>query len=81
MIGNKRTYMSYDVKPSAIETASYVLLAYIQQNDLTNGIPIMKWLMTQLNGKGGFMSTQVNITVKPAHEVTCIKRSPFLFLS
>ena len=58
MIGNKRTYMSYDVKPSAIETASYVLLAYIQQNDLTNGIPIMKWLMTQLNGKGGFMSTQ-----------------------
>lgn len=58
MIGNKMTYMSYNVKPSAIETASYVLLAYIQQNDLTNGRPIMKWLMTQINGKGGFMSTQ-----------------------
>ena len=63
IIGNKRTYMSYNVKPSAIETASYVLLAYLQQNDLTAGRPIMKWLMTQINGKGGFMSTQVNIVI------------------
>lgn len=57
-IDNQKSYLTIDIKPSAIETASYVLLTYIEQNNLSRGRPIVKWLMTQVNGKGGFMSTQ-----------------------
>lgn len=52
-------YSTYDVKPSAIETAAYVLLTHVKKGDMTSGRPIAKWMISQINGKGGFLSTQV----------------------
>lgn len=57
--GLKSRYMTYDIKPSTIETASYVVLTYLEQNDVSKARPIVRWLVSQINGKGGWMSTQV----------------------
>lgn len=54
-------YSTYDVKPSAIETAAYVLLTHVVKGDMTSGRPIAKWLISQINGKGGYLSTQVRM--------------------
>lgn len=43
-----------------IELTAYVLLTYAMKNDTKNGIAILKWLTTQRNHDGGFISTQVN---------------------
>ncbi|XP_063439370.1 CD109 antigen-like isoform X2 [Mytilus trossulus] len=57
-VGNQKMYSTYDVKPSAIETASYVLLTHVIKGDMTSGRPIAKWMISQINGKGGYLSTQ-----------------------
>ncbi|XP_052062157.1 C3 and PZP-like alpha-2-macroglobulin domain-containing protein 8 isoform X2 [Mytilus californianus] len=57
-VGNQKMYSTYDVKPSAIETAAYVLLTHVKKGDMTSGRPIAKWMISQINGKGGFLSTQ-----------------------
>ncbi|CAC5375280.1 CD109 [Mytilus coruscus] len=57
-VGNQKMYSTYDVKPSAIETAAYVLLTHVEKGDMTSGRPIAKWMISQINGKGGFLSTQ-----------------------
>lgn len=41
-----------------IEMTSYALLAYIEAGREIDGISIMKWLVTQRNQNGGFISTQ-----------------------
>ncbi|KAL5016374.1 hypothetical protein ScPMuIL_005963 [Solemya velum] len=41
-----------------IEMTAYALLVYTSTNDLTGGIPVMKWITTQRNSNGGFRSTQ-----------------------
>ncbi|CAM9628767.1 unnamed protein product [Lampetra fluviatilis] len=41
-----------------IEMTSYALLAYLHQGNVTEGIPIMKWLSQQRNHLGGYSSTQ-----------------------
>nr|XP_033794268.1 CD109 antigen-like [Geotrypetes seraphini] len=46
---------------SDIETASYALLSHFQQNRITEGIPIMKWLSQQRNNLGGYSTTQDTI--------------------
>ncbi|XP_048253381.1 CD109 antigen-like isoform X2 [Haliotis rufescens] len=51
-------YRPPDASASDIETWSYVLLAYAHGQDIALGRPIMKWLLTQQNGQGGFRSTQ-----------------------
>lgn len=43
-----------------VEISSYVLLAYTKQAMLRDGIPIMKWLVSQRNSMGGYHSTQVS---------------------
>ncbi|XP_022252653.1 alpha-2-macroglobulin-like protein 1 [Limulus polyphemus] len=52
-----------DSKPNSmdIEIASYALLALMtskKQDTVENAKPIVLWLTTQINSKGGFMSTQ-----------------------
>ncbi|XP_032815157.1 CD109 antigen isoform X2 [Petromyzon marinus] len=41
-----------------IEMTSYALLAHLHQGNVTEGIPIMKWLSQQRNHLGGYSSTQ-----------------------
>ena len=43
---------------ATVEMTAYALLAYAQKNQVQEGIPIMKWLVSQRNGNGGFASTQ-----------------------
>lgn len=43
-----------------IETTAYVLLSYALRRDTENGIQVMRWLATQRNEFGGYISTQVN---------------------
>ena len=49
---------SYDT-----EVAAYALLYYIEKKDLAHGLPVLKWLLTQRNEFGGFISTQVRIKI------------------
>lgn len=41
-----------------IETAAYALLSFQRQNQIADGIPVMKWLSQQRNQLGGYVSTQ-----------------------
>lgn len=41
-----------------VEMSSYALLAFIEGGLITDGIAIMRWLVTQRNSEGGFQSTQ-----------------------
>lgn len=48
-------------KPSKtlnIEITSYGLLAILESKRFTDGFPYFKWLLSQRNNKGGFISTQ-----------------------
>ena len=47
---------------SSIEMTSYALLTYAIRGDVSEGIPVMKWLLGQQNEFGGFRSTQVIYT-------------------
>lgn len=42
-----------------VEMTSYALLSYVEQKKITEALPIVKWLLTQRNPTGGFVSTQV----------------------
>ncbi|KAJ8297468.1 hypothetical protein KUTeg_023999 [Tegillarca granosa] len=46
-------------KPMDIEMTSYALLVYAHENQFTSGLPVMKWITTQRNPSGGFVSTQL----------------------
>lgn len=50
----------YNSEPNSVnvEMSAYGLLAFIEGGLITDGIPIMKWLVTQRNSEGGFQSTQ-----------------------
>lgn len=37
---------------------AYALLTLVHNNQITDGLPIMKWLLSQQNENGGFQSTQ-----------------------
>ncbi|XP_037050047.1 CD109 antigen-like [Bradysia coprophila] len=41
-----------------VEITAYALLTFIHNNQITEGLPIMKWLLSQQNENGGFQSTQ-----------------------
>ncbi|XP_018414407.1 PREDICTED: CD109 antigen [Nanorana parkeri] len=55
-------------QPSSIdiETTSYVLLSHVIQNQMAEGIAVMKWLSQQRNSLGGFSSTQDTIVALQA---------------
>lgn len=42
-----------------IEMTSYALLTFVARGDLTNAYPVIRWLVSQRDPKGGFISTQV----------------------
>uniref|UniRef100_A0A0A9YF98 CD109 antigen n=4 Tax=Lygus hesperus TaxID=30085 RepID=A0A0A9YF98_LYGHE len=46
--------------PNAInvEVTAYVMLSYLYRNMYTEALPILRWLLAQQNGQGGFASTQ-----------------------
>lgn len=41
-----------------VEITAYALLALVNNNQIADGLPIMKWLLSQQNENGGFQSTQ-----------------------
>jgi len=50
--------------PAATEMTSYVLLAILhnaKEEVVSEATPIVRWLSTQRNGRGGFSSTQVSL--------------------
>ncbi|XP_048758952.2 CD109 antigen-like isoform X2 [Ostrea edulis] len=44
--------------PVDIEMTSYALLVYAANDQFTDGLPVMKWVTSQRNPRGGFSSTQ-----------------------
>jgi len=44
-----------------IEMTAYALLVYSSNRDMSNALPIAKWIIAQRNPDGGFTSTQVLI--------------------
>uniref|UniRef100_A0A8C8RNU0 CD109 antigen n=1 Tax=Pelusios castaneus TaxID=367368 RepID=A0A8C8RNU0_9SAUR len=57
---------SWQPRSIDIELAAYALLSHFQQNRLSEGIPIMKWLSQQRNHLGGYSSTQDTIVALQA---------------
>ncbi|XP_053374577.1 CD109 antigen-like isoform X2 [Mercenaria mercenaria] len=51
-------YSYYQSPPLEIEVASYALLYLIDSRQLQTGFPILQWLVSQRNSRGGFRSTQ-----------------------
>ncbi|XP_045170199.2 CD109 antigen-like [Mercenaria mercenaria] len=51
-------YSYYQSPPLDIEVASYALLYLIDSRQLQTGFPILHWLVSQRNSRGGFRSTQ-----------------------
>ncbi|OWF38066.1 CD109 antigen-like [Mizuhopecten yessoensis] len=49
-----------------IEVTAYIMLAFVEINDTTNGLQILKWLITQQNSRGGFISTQDTVVALQA---------------
>nr|BAR45614.1 thioester-containing protein 3 [Scolopendra japonica] len=47
-----------EVKSVDVEMTSYALMTYILQNDLSEAMQILKWLISERNSNGGFKSTQ-----------------------
>lgn len=60
--------LSESWQPSSldIEVAAYVLLSHFLQQQISEGIPIMRWLSRQRNSLGGFASTQDTIVALKA---------------
>nr|AFV94409.1 thioester-containing protein 1 [Euprymna scolopes] len=44
-----------------VELASYILMAYVNKENIEEGLPIMKYILSQRNSNGGFQSTQDTI--------------------
>lgn len=50
-------------RPVDIETSAYALLYLAEKNDLSQGMKIVNWLVSQRNPEGGFSSTQVRLLI------------------
>lgn len=55
-----------------VEMTSYALLTYVAQNKISEAVPVVKWLLTQRNPKGGFVTTQVGLLDSPSFITTII---------
>lgn len=53
-----KTRMDYVNLENAVMATSYALQLYLQHNDMTGALPIMRWLMAQHNGFMAWSSTQ-----------------------
>ncbi|EGT41286.1 CBN-TEP-1 protein [Caenorhabditis brenneri] len=52
-----RAYI-FQARPVDIETTSYAVLSYLAQNQTSEALSIIRWLVSQRNELGGFTSTQ-----------------------
>ncbi|ULU14319.1 hypothetical protein L3Y34_016681 [Caenorhabditis briggsae] len=52
-----RAYL-FQARPVDIETTSYAVLSYLSQNQTSEALSIIRWLVSQRNELGGFTSTQ-----------------------
>uniref|UniRef100_A0A7N5KPJ7 CD109 antigen n=1 Tax=Ailuropoda melanoleuca TaxID=9646 RepID=A0A7N5KPJ7_AILME len=57
---------SWQPRSLDIEVAAYALLSHFLQYQVSEGIPIMRWLSRQRNSLGGFVSTQDTIVALKA---------------
>lgn len=55
----KNPYIDEPNSPD-VEMTAYTLLTYLQKGLVQDGLPIMRWLVSQQNNGGGFASTQVS---------------------
>lgn len=49
---------NFQPKSVNVEMSAYALQSYVKAGNIVDAIPIMRWLVTQQNGNGGFLSTQ-----------------------
>jgi len=56
--GEKESFHFYLPKSLDVEATSYALLTNIMRSDIESSIPVLRWLISQQNEKGGFSSTQ-----------------------
>uniref|UniRef100_M3XYI7 CD109 molecule n=1 Tax=Mustela putorius furo TaxID=9669 RepID=M3XYI7_MUSPF len=57
---------SWQPRSLDIEVAAYALLSHFLQYQVSEGIPIMRWLSSQRNSLGGFASTQDTVVALKA---------------
>ncbi|KAK2498196.1 hypothetical protein MC885_008429 [Smutsia gigantea] len=57
---------SWQPRSLDVEVAAYALLSHFLQFQVSEGIPIMRWLSRQRNGLGGFASTQDTVVALKA---------------
>ena len=50
----------YPNEAYAVQSTSYALMVYLNNNYLSDSVPIMKWLQTMRNSIGGFGGTRVS---------------------
>lgn len=60
---NKNFAGSLQTLEQDIETSAYALLYLAEKNDLSQGMKIVNWLVSQRNPEGGFSSTQVSLLI------------------
>ncbi|KAL8602917.1 hypothetical protein ACOMHN_062612 [Nucella lapillus] len=63
--------------PSAVETTSYVIMAYINLRDLAKAQTPTPWLQTQQNSQGGYSSTQDTVIALQATSEFAAKANSF----
>ncbi|ESO93728.1 hypothetical protein LOTGIDRAFT_209261 [Lottia gigantea] len=52
--------------PVNIEATAYVLLTYAEMKEKLKGLPILRWLISQQNGKGGYSTSQDTVVALQA---------------
>jgi CD109 antigen len=55
---DKQSAHFYFPNSNDVEMTSYALMTLVARSDLENAIPVLRWLISQQNSKGGFSSTQ-----------------------
>lgn len=55
-------------RPIDIETSAYALLYLAEKKDMSQGIKIVNWLVSQRNPQGGYSSTQVQLNAQDVHK-------------
>ncbi|XP_048243479.1 alpha-1-macroglobulin-like [Haliotis rufescens] len=55
-----------DTEAKSIEMTSYALLLYSLTSNVTEGLPVMRWISNQRNDRGGFISTQDTVVALEA---------------
>ena len=52
---------SPQARPKNIEVNAYILMTFVARKDVGNSLMVMRWLIKQRNGLGGYGSTQASM--------------------